>query len=266
MHDTEVDTKTDAGTGSETAPTARNVAVDEQTESEPEPEPEAVRELESQQTPRATGIHMPPDQDVPSTASKPPKPPMPAIGLRVAQEQQIIDPSLEGIKPETPAKGQLPGLKLELTNSPRHHEPTKLAYLETPQQLMMGTPRTPRGSIPFETDLLREQLKEQMLLTEMLRKELDASSVEAGVKQLRENWLLAEDRADRQRARLTEICLQQVPSLKRELAVRNSENSVLTKQVSELLDELHEATDLGRELVMATPRQHDINSVRFHTH
>ena len=98
-------------------------------------------------------------------------------------------------------------------------------------------------------------------MTAAMREQLEASSAEAGVKQLRENWLLAEDRADRQRARLTEVCLQQVPSLKRELAARNSENAVLTTQVQELLDELHEATDLGRELVMASPRQQDINSV-----
>ena len=70
---------------------------------------------------------------------------------------------------------------------------------------------------------------------------------------------------DRQRARLTEICLQQIPSLKRELAARNRENSVLTQQVSELLDELEETTGLGRELFMASPRQQDINSVRDFT-
>ena len=62
--------------------------------------------------------------------------------------------------------------------------------------LMTGTPRTPRGFIPYETDLLREQLEEQLAMTTALREQLEASSAEAAVKQLREHWLLAEDRAD----------------------------------------------------------------------
>ncbi len=128
--------------------------------------------------------------------------------------------------------------------------------------LMTGTPRTPRGSIPYETELLREQLEEQLAMTAALREQVEASSAEAAVKQLRENWLLAEDRADQHRARLTDVCLQQVPSLKRELAALSSENTVLRRQVTELMDELQEATTLGHELVMATPRQEEVNSVR----
>eukprot|EP01043_Picozoa_sp_COSAG02_P020147 COSAG02_NODE_987_length_15443_cov_8.132625_1_plen_433_part_00 len=128
--------------------------------------------------------------------------------------------------------------------------------------LMTGTPRTPRGSIPYETELLREQLEEQLAMTTALREQVEASSAEAAVKQLRENWLLAEDRADQHRARLTDVCLQQVPSLKRELAALSSENTVLRGQVTELMDELQEATTLGHELAMATPRQEEVNSVR----
>jgi DNA primase len=127
--------------------------------------------------------------------------------------------------------------------------------------LMTGTPRTPRGSIPYETELLREQLEEQLAMTVALREQLEASSVEAAVKQLRENWLLAEDRADQHRARLTDVCLQQVPSLKRELAALSGENTVLRTQVAELMDDLQEATLLGHELVMVTPRQQDFDSV-----
>ena len=85
--------------------------------------------------------------------------------------------------------------------------------------------------------------------------------MEAAVKQLRENWLLAEDRADQHRARLTDVCLQQVPSLKRELAALSGENTVLRTQVAELMDYLQEATLLGHELVMVTPRQQDFDSV-----
>ena len=99
-------------------------------------------------------------------------------------------------------------------------------------------------------------------MTAALREQVEASSAEAAVKQLRENWLLAEDRADQHRARLTDVCLQQVPSLKRELAALSSENTVLRRQVTELMDELQEATTLGHELVMATPRQEEVNSVR----
>jgi hypothetical protein len=128
--------------------------------------------------------------------------------------------------------------------------------------LMTGTPRTPRGFIPYETDLLREQLEEQLAMTTALREQLEASSAEAAVKQLREHWLLAEDRADQHRARLTDVCLQQVPSFKRKLAALSSENNVLKAQVTELMDELQEATSLGHELAMATPRQEDLNSVR----
>ena len=43
-----------------------------------------------------------------------------------------------------------------------------------------------------------------------------------------------------------------MPGLKRELAARNSENGVLTAQVNELLEELHEATSLGHQLIMAS--------------
>ena len=236
-------------------------------EHEPEPEPE---ELPSEEFSAAV-VKVPLVHDEPSAPSTAPRSPMskpndsPAIGLRLAQAQQKTEHLVQDDQPNTPPKRQVPGLKLDLTDTVRSHEPTTPLRPGTPQQLMMGTPRTPRGSIPYETDLLREQLEEQLLLTAALREQLDASSAEAGVKQLRENWLLAEDRADRQRARLTEICLQQIPSLKRELAARNRENSVLTQQVSELLDELEETTGLGRELVMASPRQQDINSVRDFT-
>ena len=236
-------------------------------EHEPEPEPE---ELPSEEFSAAV-VKVPLVHDEPSAPSTAPRSPMskpndsPAIGLRLAQAQQKTEHLVQDDQPNTPPKRQVPGLKLDLTDTVRSHEPTTPLRPGTPQQLMMGTPRTPRGSIPYETDLLREQLEEQLLLTAALRDQLDASSAEAGVKQLRENWLLAEDRADRQRARLTEICLQQIPSLKRELAARNRENSVLTQQVSELLDELEETTGLGRELVMASPRQQDINSVRDFT-
>ena len=176
----------------------------------------------------------------------------------MAQAKQKVEEAQEAAEeklanPQTPERDRL---SLELI-VPGDGRP-----LMTPPQLMTGTPRTPRGSIPYETELLREQLEEQMLISGALRQQLEETSAEAGVKQLRENWLQAEDRADQQRARLTEVCLQQVPGLKRELAARNSENSVLTTQVDELLEELHEATSLGHQLIMASPRQQDINSMQ----
>ena len=178
--------------------------------------------------------------------------------LRMAQAKQKVEEVQVGAEeklgnPQTPQRDRL---SLELVMPGDGRPPT------TPPQLMTGTPRTPRGTIPYETELLREQLEEQMQISGALRQQLEETSAEAGVKQLRENWLQAEDRADQQRARLTEVCIQQVPGLKRELAARNSENSVLTTQVDELLEELHEATSLGHQLIMASPRQQDINSLQ----
>ena len=220
-----------------------------------------------------------PVADRPASVAKPPLPksrPAPSAGtggspailgvLRMAQAKKKVEDAKWGEEEsKTPPKPQTGGgLSLELmVGADDRVSAVEAQEREMPVQLLMtGTPRTPRGSIPYETELLREQLEQQLAMTAALREQLEASSADASMKQLRENWLLAEDRADQQRARLTDVCLHQVPGLKRDLAARNSENAVLMAQVAELVDELHEATSLGHELVLATPRQEDVNSVR----
>ena len=99
-----------------------------------------------------------------------------------------------------------------------------------------------------------------------LRSRLEEMASEEGAstkeRQLVENWMGAEDRADRIREQLSSICLQEVPRLKREKALAEEEKQGYLAQISLLQDDVQEATALGH-ILARSPQPEDMQRVHL---